>query len=369
MVATAANASETMLNAAATPSMAQDQDQEMLDAEASGAAQSTEEDDSHLPLSSSSAMPDLNAATVPRLKARVHSYLNSPEVANLPLSKVQFRPLRSEDLDEMMALHKEWFPVAYDQPFYEKSVQGELLSLVATYSPSCEESAGENSSSGLEQTPNECILGMITMSTFCEHHSEDIKHVLGGDCEVMCTHKPSGATSSSVSGPTVANSNRSPMNESDAIKAAKALAEEGKSQGAVAYILTLGVADGFRRRGLAKELLRQSILHVEQHMLHVKAVYLHVVTYNDAAVKLYESMGFQRIEHFPAFYVLHGSNYDSFLYALYLHGGSPPWKWKLRHAWSKGVASTLSEVASTSWSALTPLWKGGGNSKLAARST
>ena len=39
----------------------------------------------------------------------------------------------------------------------------------------------------------------------------------------------------------------------------------------------------------------------------VKAVFLHVVTYNEAAIQLYESCGFLRIKYFPHFYYLHGT--------------------------------------------------------------
>eukprot|EP00913_Durusdinium_trenchii_P035567 g33283.t2 len=63
----------------------------------------------------------------------------------------------------------------------------------------------------------------------------------------------------------------------------------------------------FRRKGLAKELLRRSTEHVRQQMPQVKAVFLHVVTYNEAAIQLYESCGFLRIKYFPHFYYLHGT--------------------------------------------------------------
>eukprot|EP00438_Fugacium_kawagutii_P018279 Skav222990 [mRNA] locus=scaffold1827:227767:229841:- [translate_table: standard] len=103
---------------------------------------------------------------------------------------------------------------------------------------------------------------MITISTYCEHHKEAICHVLGADCRVS---------------------------------------------GALAYILTLGVAEHFRRRGLASELIRRSVEHVEQQMPNVQAVFLHVVTYNAAAIELYEASEFLRIEYFPRFYFLHGN--------------------------------------------------------------
>lgn len=274
------------------------------------------------PRSGSSAMPDPNSPNVPRLQARVHQHLSAADSAQIPLSALRFRPLEERDFEEMVALHTEWFPVSYDDGFYQKSVQGELFSLVATHSTVWAE--GGSTGAGEEN-----LLGIITMSTFCEHHGEDIQHVLGDSCSALCSRC------------------RSECNEGNE--------EEGTGRmggGSLAYILTLGVADGFRRRGLAKELLRRSIDHVNSNMPKVQAVYLHVVTYNAAAIQLYESMRFARLSHFPSFYLLHGSYYDSYLYALYIHDGRPPWKWRLRNflglrgngSWTEWVLSTWSSL-------------------------
>mmetsp|Transcript_68445 Transcript_68445/g.110317 ORF Transcript_68445/g.110317 Transcript_68445/m.110317 type:complete len:338 (+) Transcript_68445:62-1075(+) len=291
--------------------------------------------DDYLPRSSSSAMPDPNAASVPRLKARVHRRFSTADVcATLSLSEVRFRPLQASDLEEMMTLHTEWFPVSYDQAFYDKSVNGQLFSLVATHS-AASQSGGSSSSAAVvheAEEPEESLLGMITMSTFCEHHGEDIKHILGGECEDLCKRKRSSG----------------PVSDAEEGQAVQSTGNTGQ----LAYILTLGVCDAFRRRGLAKELIRRSIAHVDQNMPEVLAVYLHVVTYNQAAIRLYESTSFTCIEHFPSFYFLHGSHYDSFLYALYLHGGHPPWKWRFRNLWSLGRPTTWREWLVTAWSSL-----------------
>lgn len=278
-------------------------------------------------------MPDPNSPNVPQLKARVHQRLSAADCARIPLSALRFRPLRQDDFAEMVALHTEWFPVSYDEAFYAKSVQGELFTLVATHCSQPETHSipgwgdgGSASSTGGEED----LLGMITMSTTCEHHCDDIMTVLGADCATICKRKPRS---------------RYPLNGS----------EEGNNSGSLAYILTLGVADGFRRRGLARELLRQAITHVNNHMPQVQAVYLHVVTYNEAAIQLYESMKFLRIGEFTSFYYLHGQPYDSFLYALFLHSGRPPWKWRLRNFLGLDLASAWRDWVLYAWSSL---WKG-----------
>eukprot|EP00435_Cladocopium_sp_Y103_P018929 s1674_g4.t1 len=237
-------------------------------------------------------------------RAKVHRRLSPEQLQRISVSELCYRPLQSSDMDEMIALHQEWFPVSYDKDFYNMSVSGSLYSLVAVVPPSPENSA--------DSTEEENILGMITVSTYCEHHKEAISHVLGTDCEQSCRGLRADG------------------------------AEEGRASGALAYILTLGIAENFRRRGLARELIKRSVEHVENNMPTVQAVFLHVVTYNTAAIELYESSQFLRIEYFPNFYFLHGKHYDSYLYAQYLHGGRPPWKWRMRNfasTWSRWVFS------------------------------
>jgi len=281
-------------------------------------------------------MPDLNSLQVPSLKARVHQHLSAAFCASLPLSELRFRPLQVSDLDEMVALHTEWFPLAYDEAFYDKSVKGELFTLAATYTGGPSQCGGSTSSSSCgvaaaeveraqDKGREEHLLGMITMSTSCDHHREDIAHVLSGDCETICSrHRARKA-------PCGCDQDESQC-------------DQANSQGCLAYILTLGVADCFRRRGLARELLRQALTHLEINMPEVQAIYLHVVDYNDAAICLYQSMGFLRINQFPQFYFLHGKHYDSFLYAHYLQNVRPPWKLWFRNL--LGLASWRDWVVS-----------------------
>jgi ribosomal protein S18 acetylase RimI-like enzyme len=229
----------------------------------------------------------------------------------------------------MVALHTEWFPVSYDDAFYNKSVNGDIFTMAAVYNHSSGASSSSSSSSAVPDDecksglgPDTDLLGIVTMSTCCEHHCDDIIHVLGSDCQSTC---------------------RRPLHGKDG-------ATEGSSRGALAYILTLGVVEGFRRRGLAKELLRRSVQHVDKNMPEVQAVYLHVVTYNEAAIQLYEGMRFARLERFNNFYNLHGSPYDSFLYAHYIHQGKPHWRVRLRNllgfnfSWTDWVVSAWSSI-------------------------
>jgi len=289
---------------------------------ASAMAALAEEEDG--PKSTSSAMPDLGSPSVPCLKAQVHRRLSPADCAAITLDSLHFRPLKAHELEETMNLHVEWFPVTYDDAFYSKCMNGEIFTLAAVYPHVVSESAGSSSSSTTPAADHsdtyEELLGIVTMSTSCEYHIEDIQTVLGADCASQCTSWP-----------------HEPL----------AHPAQSGNHGSLAYILTLGVIDGFRRRGLAQELLRRSIDYVNKEWPFVKAVYLHVVTYNTAAIYLYESMQFLQIERFPSFYRLHGKMYDSFLYAHYMHGAGPSLTWRIRNflgpkiAWLRSALTSL----------------------------
>jgi ribosomal protein S18 acetylase RimI-like enzyme len=56
----------------------------------------------------------------------------------------------------------------------------------------------------------------------------------------------------------------------------------------VMYILTLGTAHFHRRRGVAQALLRRQLRHaLAAADFRCRAVFLHVITYNDAAISFY----------------------------------------------------------------------------------
>lgn len=111
----------------------------------------------------------------------------------------------------------------------------------------------------------------------------------------------------------------------------------------MAYILTLGVAQRFRRIGIAQELLKHVINYYELRRLHIQALYLHVITYNDAAAALYEKMHFTLISHQKGFYNINGRSFDSALYAYYR--GGPPLACKLRAGLLKAKGSISSYVS------------------------
>ena len=72
------------------------------------------------------------------------------------------------------------------------------------------------------------------------------------------------------------------------------------------YLMTLGVVQEWRGRGVAQHLLQQLVSSVT-----TKIFYLHVVEYNAAALALYAKVGFQEISRKLDFYLIHGRYYSA----------------------------------------------------------
>jgi hypothetical protein len=58
---------------------------------------------------------------------------------------------------------------------------------------------------------------------------------------------------------------------------------------------------------------------------HCKALYLHVLSSNTAAIRFYESRCFRKFSYLPMYYAINGTHRDGYLYVLYVNGGTPPW--------------------------------------------
>ncbi|KAI0210722.1 N-alpha-acetyltransferase 60 [Lamellibrachia satsuma] len=89
----------------------------------------------------------------------------------------------------------------------------------------------------------------------------------------------------------------------------------------VAYILSLGVVETFRRCGIASLLLNSLLsylLSAEQH--NCKAIYLHVLTTNVSAIRFYERQNFKQHSFLPYYYSIHAAPHDAYCYVLYMNG-------------------------------------------------
>lgn len=239
-------------------------------------------------LSRSSALPPCSEADAPLLKpclaSRAALALEDPTCDGPPISELNFRALGPDDDAEVRQLHAEWFPLKYADDFYAKVQQGIYPTLAATFMWRGEE----------------VIAGLICTATD--------RGVYEVPLELPYDDLP----------PTSA------------------------------YILTLGVVDGYRKRGLAKELLWRCVQHYSQD-LACKIVYLHVIPYNVPAIRFYEKFGFLCLEELGDFYTVSNQSYSGYLYGYYINGGALPLSHKVRRSLQSGLTglSSFFETALT----------------------
>nr|SVE76593.1 EOG090X0BM0 [Daphnia longispina] len=176
---------------------------------------------------------------------------------------LQLRFLCPSDLDQVKDLCKEWFPIQYPEAWYRDITSDpRFYSLAAVY---------QSKLVGL-------LIAEVKQSNAI--NKED-KGILDGRMYSNCT---------------------------------------------VGYILSLGVCSSFRRQGVASLLLDSFLTHVTQSENQIcKAIYLHVLTMNSAAIRFYEKHYFRLHSFLPYYYSVDGKCKDGFTYVLYINGGHPPW--------------------------------------------
>nr|SVE77202.1 EOG090X0BM0 [Daphnia lumholtzi]SVE78440.1 EOG090X0BM0 [Daphnia lumholtzi] len=176
---------------------------------------------------------------------------------------LQLRFLCPSDLDQVKELCKEWFPIQYPEAWYRDITSDpRFYSLAAVY---------QSKLVGL-------LIAEVKQS---DAINKEDKGILDGRMYSNCT---------------------------------------------VGYILSLGVCSSFRRQGVASLLLDSFLNHVTQSENQTcKAIYLHVLTMNSAAIRFYEKHYFRLHSFLPYYYSVDGKCKDGFTYVLYINGGHPPW--------------------------------------------
>ncbi|KUF96931.1 hypothetical protein AM588_10007040 [Phytophthora nicotianae] len=165
-----------------------------------------------------------------------------------PERVIYFRDLNSWDIPQVRALHEEWFPIRYNQAFYDGAAQGMWME---TGGPLFARLAVEIPvQPNLEDRRDENILGAVTASTLPLSKVDDPDLISPDDWEH--TH--------------------------------------------VMYILTLGTRSSVRRMGIASELLQECIAQACRQP-QCGAVYLHVKADNLSARHFYEKNGFQNLRY------------------------------------------------------------------------
>lgn len=84
----------------------------------------------------------------------------------------------------------------------------------------------------------------------------------------------------------------------------------------VTYILTIGVDDKFRRKGIGQLLIANLVRVAKASLEQIHAIYLHVLSTNTSAIGFYEKLGFTRHKLLQAYYRIGDTKQDAFTYVL-----------------------------------------------------
>ena len=195
-------------------------------------------------------------------------YADTPKTCSksVPLcsvSTLQLRFLCPADIQEVQALCLDWFPIVYPQYWYEEITSNpKFYSLAAVY--------------------DGVIIGLIVAEIkFYRDLNKEDEDILA------------------------------PTFGKDTL---------------VAYLLSLGVSQAHRRNGIASLLLDNLISHLTtSENAHCKALFLHVLTTNSAAIHFYQRHQFKLHSFLPYYYCINGKSKDGFTYVLYVNEGHPPW--------------------------------------------
>ena len=176
----------------------------------------------------------------------------------------RYRTILPKDRARIQVLHEEWFPVVYQEEFYDNLVLGKMC-----------------------QTGEDLYTNVIV-----DEKDEIVAGLVGAIVPIRKLNKMSR----------------------------NLLLPQPQNHERLFYIMTLGTVTEHRNGGLASSLIEECIQHVVQPDRRCGAVYLHVITLNHSAIRFYERLGFWRVQEIPDYYTIDGINYNCYLYAKYFHG-------------------------------------------------
>lgn len=156
-----------------------------------------------------------------------------------------FRTIVPSDREEVQRLHEDWFPVTYSDEFYEDLAEGRM---------------------GQYGKP------LYTRLAVEEESNEICGCVIG----------------TFVDGDRMSDRMRELLLDNEYYQRAF-------------YIMTLGTVQSKRKAGLGTQLVKMCMREVEADE-ECGALYLHVITFNEPAIRLYEKLGFDRVEEIEDYY-------------------------------------------------------------------
>lgn len=251
-------------------------------------------------------------------------------------SHLLIRPLQEHDRDQLQQLHEELFPVKYTKEFYDAAVKNKSTSGHSLYSRVIVKLPAENSgccgspllnlydphhdmllggveSSCMEQLARDVDLDENVFQNINTAERMEISHCQHRDVVLSMIQKDeqdnieNGEIEEGLlvgNDPPIIACIIGGFFHAKHIKNEKLrckLIRNTTKYSRMFYIMTLGTTESFRKLKLGTKLVKDCLDMVQQ-VPSCGVVYLHVITYNQAAIQFYETLGFYRIEEIQGKY-------------------------------------------------------------------
>ena len=234
-----------------------------------------------------------------------------------PTESLRFRPLEPRDREQIQKLHEEWFPVSYKDEFYDDLVihrmvtSGEELITYAAVLVHPDDETDTNTCQ--DHTTATCTTTHNSLSANGSSQQQNQQQ----QQPISLWAKINAPTSKdSIVGCIVGSKVDVNRLSSETVDL---LLSDPTRYKRMFYIMTLGTVTEYRQYGIATKLLQQ-ITQLVQDDKECGALYLHVITFNLAAIRFYEKLGFYRVTEMKDYYRIDDKNYNCYIYAKYYHG-------------------------------------------------
>ena len=204
-----------------------------------------------------------------------HDILNK---ININPKEIIYKPLSKNNIIELKTMHKEWFPIDYDDNYFEAIFDNQCcnyFTIGAFYN--------------IQESDNNEIREIILGLALCEWDYIS---------DYFINH----------TNPQVIEEINQNINIHEKIKACLKC-----QMYHCVYIMTIGVLDGCRKMNIGSNILN-NIFNIALKDDICVGIYLDVVYYNKSAIKFYEKNHFKKVKEIKNYYNLNGKYYDANVY-------------------------------------------------------
>lgn len=240
--------------------------------------------------------------------AEIHKIIADNNIS-IEKDKISYEILSLSDYEELVYLHREWFPVKYSKDFFERILNTKNLPDLDILKEADKTNNNKqrkkrsminenNDSSNYINTNNQ----VISMGAYLNYKSK--KYLIGCvTCEIYNHIYFENACFAEIE-------HKSEIkNFSNYIY---------NKQLNFAYIMTIGVVNEARRLGVSSQLLIEMKEYLGKHVYNCQGFYLHVIDYNNSAMNFYLKRGFVNQRTVYNYYNLDDQVYNGIvLYKLF----------------------------------------------------